>query len=112
MMKLARRRVPQFAAAIIATARLPYSAFALDYPTRRPRWVVSAGRGAAHHGPMAVGAPGQSSVGVRDRQRQIVRSAAVQWAARHWVLAKPRLTYLGPTTSTNSCARRPRRPAA
>jgi tripartite-type tricarboxylate transporter receptor subunit TctC len=40
MMKLARRRLLQFSAAVIAAPTLPHSAFAVDYPTRPLRWIV------------------------------------------------------------------------
>jgi tripartite-type tricarboxylate transporter receptor subunit TctC len=40
MMKLARRRLLRFAAAVVGAPTLPHSAFALDYPTRPLRWIV------------------------------------------------------------------------
>jgi tripartite-type tricarboxylate transporter receptor subunit TctC len=39
-MKLARRRLLRFAAAVVAAPSLPHSAFALAYPTRPLRWIV------------------------------------------------------------------------
>jgi tripartite-type tricarboxylate transporter receptor subunit TctC len=40
MMKFARRRLLQFAAAVVAAPTFPHAVFALDYPTRPLRWIV------------------------------------------------------------------------
>jgi tripartite-type tricarboxylate transporter receptor subunit TctC len=40
MMKFGRRRLLQFAAAVVAVPALPQSGFALVYPTRPLRWIV------------------------------------------------------------------------
>jgi tripartite-type tricarboxylate transporter receptor subunit TctC len=40
MIKFARRRLLQFAAAVVAAPTPPHAAFALDYPTRPLRWIV------------------------------------------------------------------------